>query len=137
MKTIKFRAWDVKAKKMRYNFRLSIWDDMSGHLTTNDGDIDFDNDGEFVQLMQYTGLKDKNGVEIYEGDILKYFFLDNKKGIFITKVEWDTEASGFFAKGEDKNFGLDFCNADSVKAEVIGNIWEDKHLLENENKDLL
>ena len=53
MREIKFRAWDKDLLKM-YSKWTVIPDDDRSHI-----------------LMQYTGLKDKNGVEIYEGDILK------------------------------------------------------------------
>ena len=62
MREIKFRAWDNKQNKMR-NDGFSIYYDGSIQFADSIESKDF-------ILMQYTGLKDKNGKEIYEGDIL-------------------------------------------------------------------
>ena len=70
-------------------------------------------------IGQYTGLKDKNGKKIFEGDIVK-----SKYGVFKSKVEWNDSFCGF----------LPFCNNDTGifadECEVIGNIYENKELLE-------
>src|ERR1700690_1056613 len=75
MREIKFRAWDSWNKKMVYQ--------SNDHFVTNElGNIGYDyceeggggvdwKDKENISLMQFTGLKDMNGVEIYEGDIIK------------------------------------------------------------------
>lgn len=85
---------------------------------------------EDVELMQSTGLFDKNGVEIFEGDIVQY--LDGEYS-FVGVVEYS--AFGIFAKNKYDNYNFeDFADENTKKADVvvIGNIYENKELLEND-----
>lgn len=110
---IKFRAWDTAAKKF-YTPIISV----SGKSTDFD-----DNVYTYIEyadpLMQYTGLKDKHGVEIYEGDIvIRTSYHNNLKEV----VEYRNY--GFYP------LSLVGFNSDYIHVlEVIGNIYENPELL--------
>jgi hypothetical protein len=137
MREIKFRAWDTKLKKMIFTgFHLigevMAFDLIEQYCLENKADanssIERWND---IEVMQYTGLKDKNGKEIYEGDILSYGQYSDNSGPCLHIVRWDTGDAGFVTHEiafQKQDFPLDTYNA-----EVIGNIYENPKLLK-ENK---
>ncbi len=77
-------------------------------------------------IGQYTGLKDKNGKNIYEGDI---FSLGSKKILYI--VEWLDNGFQGRQNGNKSTVGLTYWNSD---IEVIGNIYDNSELLEVEDE---
>ena len=138
MGNIKFRAWDEKLKSMAKIISLSFYEEDSPlygneteaflyyeELETNS--LRAFND---IELMQYTGLKDKYGVEIYDGDCFKD--CDGKLHIVTFK-------NGGF--GCDTKFLIDYHTQESIltheplinfvhdEIEVVGNIYENKELL--------
>jgi len=109
---IKFRAWDIKNKVMIF----------ANKLETKRNDFDFTDYYRRYDLMQYTGLKDKNGKEIYEGDIVGYKW--NKNYTENKEVEFSKELYGWCPFVYDGGG-----NWDCDETEIIGNICENPNLL--------
>jgi|WetSurSiteA1Bulk_404760.scaffolds.fasta_scaffold29508_4 hypothetical protein len=116
MRKIKFRAWDKEKNKFVFDFYISL-----------DGEfIEYDNltIRKNIVLMQFTGLKDKNGKEIYEGDIVKMPEPSNE----IIEIKWIEKLSGF---SPICGLNYDFISHFPVPGsylEVIGNIYENPDL---------
>jgi uncharacterized phage protein (TIGR01671 family) len=113
MREIKFRAWHNKTKQMVGSETVFRWL--------------FEDPKNTKDIMQYTGLKDKSGIEIYEGDIIKFNHFWN--GFYGTAlVKWSE--SGFVDDryNGDEVFYLNDLS-DHKDCEVIGNIYENKELL--------
>ena len=123
MREIKFRAWH-KGKKIMGNV-LGI-DILHKEIFFSNEDVDCYEHVDFknIELMQYTGLKDKNGKEIYEGDILfesfgeKYYKVVFENGSFRAEFEGDFEEHSF-----------DLIDVVAQGYEVVGNIYRNPELL--------
>ena len=110
---IKFRVWDSISKKMY------------GHQYTQITPFRDYQELEHYTLMQYTGLKDKNGKEIYEGDILNLSF----ESITMNGEVKQTDSGEWILYKDKGNFLGVHHNIDRVT--VIGNIHENPKILEN------
>lgn len=147
MRDIKFRVWDKEYEKMTYFndedyeykppfvFRLdqvlkkdSNYDDYE--------DFEYNDVTDSVEVMQYTGLKDKNGKEIYEGDIIEFsydMFVGNFD-TFVAKGKVVFKEGAFYVEifenertTKDEAYLLYSINLDTI--EVIGNIYDNPELL--------
>jgi len=127
MREIKFRAWD--------GLRMTT----SGIMFSTTGGVVFTAGG--MPLMQSTGLKDKNGKEIYEGDIVRYVDATSDAGLLggeptIGQINWIPERCAFHPQEMEENHkgGHYIAYWDFLEwIEVIGNTWESPSLLENKN----
>jgi uncharacterized phage protein (TIGR01671 family) len=133
MREIKFRAWDKRDKMMFYDVQTGInFDDGSHYDFRNFLGNEWQKQSDYHEweLMQYTGLKDKNSKEIYEGDICLIgepghavpMEVEFQNGCF--GVEWGkNKAKHLHHFAELKYYTI--INA----CEVIGNVWENPELL--------
>ncbi|MBP1924613.1 putative phage protein (TIGR01671 family) [Sedimentibacter acidaminivorans] len=142
MREIKFRGLDRIDGKVKNIEQIDIKNELV--LFENDGWVD----GNNYELMQYTGLKDKNGKEIYEGDIIQLKnedlevikvvceFGTAKRQIFDNLVE----ITGFYFKrlcDDKKTFPIanNYLGKHDLELfEIIGNIYENPELLEAYNE---
>jgi uncharacterized phage protein (TIGR01671 family) len=138
MKEIKFRAWDKGTSTMKYpkpydngigicpeelkgKFCPSELIDINGHQS-HISDVLMNSD--LYIPMQYTGLKDKNGKDIYEGDIVKLDDVIQR----ICHIEWDEEWSRFKCRDIEDNGNIKPYIWNQV-LRIIGNIYENPELL--------
>ena len=131
MREIKFRAWD-KERKIMTEVKEIFFDNEFVRLEFWESDVSCYEHKYFdeIEIMQYTGLKDKNGVEIYEGDILKYKDPYDKRFKHISPVEYlKTQASFGILDIYGNTIPLHKLTANNY-LQVVGNIYENKDLLE-------
>lgn len=152
MRNIKFRAWDKDYEKMTYFddedyeykppfvFRLDQVFKKDNNYDDYE-DFEYNDITDKVEIMQYTGLHDKNGKEIYEGDIIEFsydMFIGNFD-TFVAKGKIVFEEGAFYVEvfenertTEDEAYLLYSINLDTI--EVIGNIYENEELLNETNR---
>ena len=139
---------------MGREIKFRVWTDSVGNLCLPDckyrmlypGDkylraIYFDeipwDESRFGILMQYTGLKDKNGIDIYEGDIIKSTWKENNPYGYRPE-EWDDEEEITIVKYQAPSFNIKYKFGDGgqmviedFRMEVIGNIYENPNLVKS------
>lgn len=131
MREINYRAWLIDAQRMVDVDEINLYSKTISYIDEDYANIEQrweDEDLNKVVLMQFTGLYDKNGIEIYEGDIVKGY-----------SVYPATDAFESFLIGEVyyTNRGTWDCHSYILgglneQVEVIGNIYENKELVEVE-----
>jgi uncharacterized phage protein (TIGR01671 family) len=129
MREIKFRAWnkthnymqDFNNHKSGILYSCGSFDVSSGYDSLDEPTFEDDTSREWA-IMQFTGLQDKDGVDIYEGDIVDgVLYKDYSKHVGFILYDYN----GYRIKTNTKSLGLDL----TEKLTVIGNIHENKELL--------
>ena len=134
MRPIKFRVWNRPFEKMQVISCLQVSEDGIDMLTT-DGDH-YQLDPTQGELMQYTGLHDSKGLEIYEGDILKVTAEDGLSYLAPVRYFGDEGYPAFDLAGiptpwsYDANALATIIQGGVETCEIVGNIYENPELLE-------
>jgi len=123
----RFRAWDSWRKRMSVVDRIYI--DTEG-VRLYDDFGEYWRDFRDAKLMQSTGLKDKNGKEIFEGDILAF---ETDDEVINVNVFWDEEHALFMFESKKYNEQeplAELVENNTYPFEIMGNIYENRELLE-------
>lgn len=126
---IKFRGFDSVNKVMlpveSINFR-------EGYISLNEGDNSVTDTLEMIELIRYTGVKDRNGKEIYEGDIVS-FYNDEEYKLKSTNALVIYDSGAFML--EHKKLGKEYLgemDIENMCIKIVGNIYDNPELLEGE-----
>lgn len=123
MREIKFRAyvkpikWMLPVERINFDYQ-EVEVDVSTVGDTSEYGF------KEIELMQYTGLKDKNGVEIFEGDIVSVH--DEEEPLLVKFIE---ERAAFVLYNVFKYYYWNFDEYKSFEIEIIGNKFEDSEIL--------
>ena len=125
MRELKFRAWIHKLNCWADEVLVSCIANVWGYVGSDSNGIPYYN----CDLEQYTGLKDKNGKEIYEGDIAAW---KNASGFNdgMAVVEWNNNGAWYIVNDDAGVF--DYLDDVAINCEVIGNIHENPELLKGD-----
>ena len=115
MRELRFRVWNPDKERMMYFMMTNIWFPDRYLIQYK------------IDVQQFTGLLDKNGKEIYEGDLLEFAYTDNKK--FVGKVEYKDKFACFVVVVGNAFETFSDLADHNQSFKVVGNIFENSELL--------
>lgn len=124
MREIKFKAWVKELNEIREVEYINFLKKMISYPNKFCKEYYLNADFDEIELMQYTGLKDEYGDEIYEGDIVT---LHNSR----YKVIFNMEQARFVLRDDKFEMEIPFTNNNNERMEIIGNIYENPELIED------
>ena len=131
---LKFRAWCITTNQMlnSVGFHPNIIQKHDDYKDGEDGQYTISPEFDNYKLMQFTGLKDKNGVDIYEGDIVNQFDLNVRRPVIYINGSFgyydsDSKFKEFVSFAQ--NHWYEWNNGQSNHIEIIGNIYQHPTLL--------
>ena len=134
MRKIKFRGKSIDGKEWLYGDLVSSLDEKRFNIVENDKGSNDICEVDPETIGQFTGLMDKNGNEIYEGDIIKW----HKDGLMYVVKFWH---GMFYASVEECNKGIlggfplhALTEHEDWKCEIIGNIYDNPELLKGDKE---
>ncbi|HWT74367.1 MAG TPA: YopX family protein [Mobilitalea sp.] len=131
MREIKFRAWDKKQRAFINGFNMIGFSTGQGAPNKKLQRFSSYWDEEDIELMQYTGLKDKNGKEIYEGDILEFYDI---YGAVKFGLHSDNVYNGWYVEVKSSGTQCEL-NESFQFSKVMGNIFDNPELLNQPTTD--
>lgn len=138
---IKFRAWDGKYIIVPDREEFLAFDGTPYTVASrryNTPHTEIEPATNYI-LMQYSGISDKNGVDMCEGDLIKVTGFANTGGFtgeyLILPLVWDRENAKFDLQWPQEYASYQLCDLGKENCEVVGNIYENKSLLTSQNSE--
>lgn len=129
-RSLKFRTWDKDMKYMHVcgenvHDSMMFIDNIAYYYNLQNGCGSYGSDSSYI-LMQWTGLKDRNGIDVYEGDIVKRHKFGGNINMLVGTIEYRDDWAAFTFKTKNGYHEL------MGEFEVIGNIYQHPELMEGD-----